>query len=68
TEYLRSLERDGYITRRVDPGPPIAVFYELTEMGEGLVEKLKLLVFWAGDHYTPVMNARASYEERVGPK
>lgn len=35
TENLRSLERDGYLTRTVDSGPPVAVHYELTTRGGG---------------------------------
>ena len=38
TENLRSLERDGYLTRSVDAGPPVAVSYELTDLGRSLVE------------------------------
>ena len=36
TENLRKLERDGYITRSVDPGPPVAVSYALTPLGQEL--------------------------------
>ena len=34
TENLRGLQRDGYLTRTVDPGPPVAVSYELTPLGD----------------------------------
>ncbi|MEC7962087.1 MAG: helix-turn-helix domain-containing protein, partial [Pseudomonadota bacterium] len=40
TENLRGLQRDGYLTRTVDPGPPVAVSYELTPRGRSLLELL----------------------------
>lgn len=64
TENLRSLQRDGYITRTVDPGPPIAVSYALTPVGEELVLLLKPLVLWANDNMDGVKVARRDYEVR----
>ena len=65
TENLRSLEREGYLTRTVEPGPPVAVYYELTAMGESLVEIIKPVVFWSNDNMTKVKRARSRYEARV---
>lgn len=64
TENLRSLQRDGYITRTVDPGPPIAVSYALTPVGEELAVLLKPLVLWANDNMDGVKVARRDYEVR----
>ena len=64
TENLRGLERDGYLTRTVDGGPPISVTYALTPMGHSLVEKFKPLVDWACDCFPRVTEARNQYEER----
>lgn len=66
TENLRALERDGYITREVDPGPHLAVSYELTPQGREIVERLKPLVVWAARNFDNVMRARADYDARVG--
>ena len=63
TENLRSLQKDGYLTRTVDPGPPIAVSYALTPMGYGLVDLLKPLVLWADENIDNVKGARQSYED-----
>lgn len=63
TENLRSLQKDGYLTRSVDPGPPIAVSYALTPMGYGLVDLLKPLVLWADENIDNVKGARQSYED-----
>ncbi|MEO1703608.1 MAG: helix-turn-helix domain-containing protein [Pseudomonadota bacterium] len=63
TENLRSLQKDGYITRTVEPGPPIAVYYALTPVGEGLVNLLRPLVLWANDNMEGVKDSRQEYEE-----
>ena len=67
TENLRGLQRDGYLTRTVDPGPPVAVSYELTPLGQSLVASLKPLVFWSGEQMDKVKTARLEYD-RAHPK
>ena len=62
TENLRSLEREGYLTRTVYAGPPVAVSYELTAMGQSLVEAIKPLVYWSHDNFDKVKRARKKYE------
>lgn len=64
TENLRSLERDGHIIRTVHPGPPLAVSYHLTPLGEQLIEVWKPVVFWAVDSFDEVMDARREYDAR----
>ena len=66
TENLRNLERDGYLTRHVDPGPPVAVEYRLTPMGLSLCAVLRPYVEWASDSYPAVRAARAAYDARTG--
>ncbi|MBE1285284.1 MAG: transcriptional regulator [Rhodobacteraceae bacterium] len=62
TENLRGLQRDGYLTRSVEPGPPVAVSYELTPLGRSLLEMLKPLVFWSHEQMDQVRAARMAYE------
>jgi DNA-binding HxlR family transcriptional regulator len=62
TENLRSLERDGYVTRTVNSGPPVEVSYALTPLGTTLLEVLKPLVEWAERSYPAVKRARAEYD------
>ena len=62
TENLRGLQRDGYLTRSVNPGPPVAVSYELTPMGQSLVELLKPLVFWSHEQMEQVKTLRMEYD------
>lgn len=63
TENLRSLQKDGYLTRTVDPGPPIAVRYALTPMGYGLLALLKPLVLWADENIDNVKDSRQNYDD-----
>lgn len=62
TDNLRGLQRDGYITRSVEPGPPIAVSYELTPLGRTLLEMLKPLVFWSHEQMEEVRRQRMEYD------
>jgi DNA-binding HxlR family transcriptional regulator len=63
TENLRSLERDGYLTRDVDPGPPVAVRYTLTDLGEELLPLLKALTVWAAGRHGDVAQSRAAFDQ-----
>lgn len=63
TENLRNLQRDGYLTRSVAPGPPVAVSYELTDLGQQLVAVLKPIVLWANDNMKIVKAARREFEQ-----
>jgi DNA-binding HxlR family transcriptional regulator len=44
---LRELDGDQLVARRVDPGPPLRVLYELTPRGSSLASALKALRDWA---------------------
>ncbi len=62
TENLRGLQRDGYLTRSVDPGPPVAVSYELTPLGRELLQMLKPLVYWSHENMDQVRQVRMEYD------
>lgn len=62
TENLRKLERDGYLTRTVDPGPPVSVTYALTELGQGLCGHLKNFAVWAAESHAAVVENRETYD------
>lgn len=62
TENLRKLERNGFLTRDVDPGPPIAVTYSLTDLGRELLSHLKPFVLWAADRHAVVKENRENYD------
>ena len=65
TQTLRSLERDGLITRTVTPTVPVTVTYELTDLGLSLRELMRGLKTWAEMHMDDVLASRESYDARV---
>lgn len=62
TQTLRSLERDGMLTRSVTASVPVRVDYELTPLGQSLSGVLGQLKSWAEQHMPEVGRARASYD------
>jgi DNA-binding HxlR family transcriptional regulator len=50
SDRLSDLGRAGLIERTVDPGPPVAVSYALTDRGEALVPALEQIALWAREH------------------
>lgn len=65
TQTLRSLERDGIVTRTVVPTVPVTVTYELTELGVSLQRVMLELKVWAEEHMGEVLASRERYDERV---
>jgi DNA-binding HxlR family transcriptional regulator len=47
SERMKELEARGVVVRHVDPGPPVRVQYELTDMGRSLEPALAALRSWA---------------------
>jgi DNA-binding HxlR family transcriptional regulator len=47
SERMKELEARGVVSRHVDPGPPVKVVYELTDMGRSLEPALQELKSWA---------------------
>ena len=62
TQTLRSLERDGLVTRQVTPSVPVRVDYELTPLGHNLMQMLSAIKHWAELHMDEVLEARATYD------
>ena len=62
TQTLRSLERDGLVTRQVTPSVPVRVDYELTPLGHDLMQLLSAIKHWAELHMDEVLEARATYD------
>jgi DNA-binding HxlR family transcriptional regulator len=62
TQTLRSLERDGIITRTVTPSVPVRVDYELTPLGHSLSVLLTAVKNWAETHIEEVHAARDQYD------
>lgn len=62
TVTLRSLERDGLLTRRVYPEVPPRVEYELTPLGRSLLEQVLGLAGWANGQMEAIVAARSRYD------
>ena len=62
TQTLRSLERDGLVTRTAYAEIPPRVEYSATELGRSLAEPVLELVGWAADHHERITQARADYD------
>ena len=65
TQTLRSLERDGLITRTITPTVPVTVSYELTELGLSLHELMGGLKSWAQRNMDEVLVHRQKYDLRM---
>ena len=64
TQTLRSLERDGLITRTIYAEVPPRVEYALTPLGATLIEPLAALRNWAETHIDAVTAAQLAYDEK----
>lgn len=61
---LRSLERDGLVTRTVTPTSPPRVDYTLTPAGRTLAVEVGSLIRWAQQHRSYVAASRREYDGR----
>ena len=62
TQTLRSLERDGLLTRTVTPTVPVTVTYELTDLGSSLQRVMYGVKVWAEAHMDEVLANRETYD------
>lgn len=61
---LRQLERDGLLERTVHAEVPPRVEYELTTLGEGLIDTSVALLKWALENQPRIERARAAFDAR----
>lgn len=61
---LRSLERDGLVTRTIYPEIPPRVEYTLTPLGETLCAPIAAILQWSEAHFDEVTAAQALYDTR----
>jgi DNA-binding HxlR family transcriptional regulator len=63
TQTLRTLERDGLVTRTVTASVPVRVDYALTPLGDSLLDPIKHVKTWAERHVPEVLEAQRGYDE-----
>ena len=62
TQTLRSLERDGMISRHVFATKPPSVEYRMTALGESLLVSMSALVEWAERSHEVVLQSRERFD------
>ncbi len=62
SQTLKTLERDGLVTRTATATVPVTVEYAITPLGRSLAGALAPLIAWASDHVGDILTARARYE------
>ena len=65
TATLRSLERDGLLTRDVYAEAPPRVEYELTPLGKRFMEPVRVLVEWLQLNWSVIKSARDKFDRRA---
>jgi DNA-binding HxlR family transcriptional regulator len=70
SQTLKSLERDGLVSRKVTPTVPVTVEYSITPLGETLSATVDGLRIWAETHIEKVLVAQQRYDagsHQIGP-
>jgi len=62
---LRNLERDGLISRHVEPTVPVSVTYAILPLGRELLGALQMLIDWAETRMGAVAEAQKAYDGRM---
>ena len=65
TQTLRTLERDGLVTRHVYPTKPPSVEYRLSPLGTSVLAPLAGLIAWAEQSHVSIERARARFDLAV---
>lgn len=65
TQTLRTLERDGLVTRTVLASVPARVDYQLTPLGESLMPAVNAIKTWAEEHITQIEASRTAYDQKA---
>jgi DNA-binding HxlR family transcriptional regulator len=63
TQTLRTLERDGLVTRTVTASVPARVDYQLTPLGESLMPAVNAVKAWAEEHIAEIEASRTAYDQ-----
>jgi DNA-binding HxlR family transcriptional regulator len=64
TRTMRELERDGLLTRRVEPTVPPSVYYSLTPLGKTLLVPVRAVAQWAFENYKEINEAQQAFDKK----
>jgi DNA-binding HxlR family transcriptional regulator len=62
SQTLKSLERDGLVSRKAIPTVPVTVEYSITPLGRTLAATVDGLRIWAETHIDKVLKAQKQYD------
>jgi DNA-binding HxlR family transcriptional regulator len=62
SQTLKSLERDGLVSRKAIPTVPVTVEYSITPLGGTLSATVDSLRIWAETHIDKVLKAQKQYD------
>jgi DNA-binding HxlR family transcriptional regulator len=65
TQTLRTLERDGLVSRAVTASVPVRVDYQLTPLGDSLMPAVNAVKAWAEEHISEIETSRAAYDQKT---
>lgn len=65
SQTLKSLERDGLVSRKAIPTVPVTVEYSITPLGRTLTATVDALRVWAETHIKDVQAAQQRYDARA---
>jgi DNA-binding HxlR family transcriptional regulator len=63
TQTLRTLERDGLVTRTITPSVPVRVDYQLTGLGQTILPVVGAIKHWSETHIQEIHAARTAYDQ-----
>lgn len=64
SQTLKSLERDGLVSRKAIATVPVTVVYSITPLGQTLTATIEALRAWAETHVEDILSAQKSYDLR----
>lgn len=64
TQTLRTLERDGLVSRTVYAQVPPRVEYELTPLGRTLIEPIRAIRIWAETYIPDVLASQQAFDSQ----
>lgn len=68
TRKLRDLERDGFVSRTVHPVRPPRVEYQLTRLGQSLLDPIKQFLNWTLQAFPEIKRARETFDRSATGK